>query len=121
MYCGVPNDMPVSVMRAPALLAASAMPKSATSAEPSWQHDVFRLDVAMDHAVAMCVVQRRGDLGRDAHGVGHGQLLLAREPLAKRDDLDERHHLEQQSVGFSRIEQRKDVRMLQGRRRLDLG
>ena len=36
MYCGVPSDMPVSVIRLPpALLAASAMPKSATSAEPS--------------------------------------------------------------------------------------
>jgi hypothetical protein len=36
MYCGVPMDMPVSVMRVPpALLAASAMPKSATSAAPS--------------------------------------------------------------------------------------
>ncbi|MDQ3348638.1 MAG: hypothetical protein M3545_11800 [Acidobacteriota bacterium] len=33
----VPSDMPVSVMRAlPALLAARAMPKSATRAQPSW-------------------------------------------------------------------------------------
>ena len=33
MYCGVPSDMPVSVMRPPpAALTASAMPKSATSA-----------------------------------------------------------------------------------------
>jgi hypothetical protein len=37
MYCGVPNDMPVSVIREPpALLAASAIPKSATRALPSW-------------------------------------------------------------------------------------
>ena len=46
---------------------------------------------------------------------------VARESLAERDALDERYHVEQQSVGFSRIEERQDVRMLQVRRRLDLG
>jgi hypothetical protein len=36
MYCGVPSESPVCVMRAPpALCTASAMPKSATSALPS--------------------------------------------------------------------------------------
>ena len=36
MYCGVPSDIPVSViLLPPALLAASAIPKSATSTRPS--------------------------------------------------------------------------------------
>ena len=50
-----------------------------------------------------------------------GRLFLPREPIAHRFALDERHHVEQEAVRDARIEERQDVRMLQIRRRLDLG
>ncbi len=48
------------------------------------------------------------------------ELLLAIEPAAQRFALDERHHVEQQSVRFARIEQRQQVRVLQVGRDPDL-
>ncbi len=39
-------------------------------------HGVRRLDVPLDHAVAMCVIQRLGDVGRDADRIGHRELTL---------------------------------------------
>ena len=48
------------------------------------------------------------------------ELPLAVESLAKRFAFDVRHHVIEKTVGFARIEQRKDVRMIQPRRELDL-
>ena len=97
MYCGVPNESPVCVMRVPpALLTASAMPKSATSGWPVVEQDVLRLEVAVDHVVAVRVVERTRDRGRDANGFVDRQLLLAIESRAQRFAFDERHHVEQQ-------------------------
>ena len=50
-----------------------------------------------------------------------GKLPLALQPRAQRLALDERHHVEEQPAGVAAVEQRQDVRMLQLRRRLDLG
>ena len=36
---------------------------------------IGRLDVAMDHAVAVSVVERASHLGRDSHRIGDGQLV----------------------------------------------
>ena len=47
---------------------------------PAAQENVVRLDVAVDHAVAMRVVERVGHLARDGQRVGDGQLALAIEP-----------------------------------------
>ena len=47
------------------------------------QQDVLGLDVAVDHAVAVGVVERAGDFGGDPDGVGDRKLLLAREPVAQ--------------------------------------
>ena len=85
------------------------------------QQDVLRLDVAVDHAVAMRVVERGADLLGEAHGIVDGQLVLAIQAIAQRLALDERHHVEEVAVRLPRVEQREDVRMLQRRRRLDLG
>ena len=37
---------------------------------PGAEHHVFRLDVAVDHALAVGVTQRVGDLAPDARGIG---------------------------------------------------
>ena len=49
-----------------------------------------------------------------------GELLLALEVLAQRLALDVRHHVVQKSFDLARIEQRKDVRVIEPRRDLDL-
>ncbi len=85
------------------------------------QQDVLRLDVAVDDAQPMRVAQRIGHLARDAQGVVDGQLPLALEARAQRLAGHERHHVVQQSVGLTRIEQRQDMRVLQPCCRADLG
>ena len=60
MYAGVPTVSPVSVSCSrSAASSARAMPKSATSACPSGEEDVLGLDVAVDDAVLVGVVERR--------------------------------------------------------------
>ena len=66
----------------------------------------------------MGVVERRGDLDRQAHGLVHRQLLLAADAVAERLALDEGHGEPQvpvvdQAAGLAGIEQRQDVRVLQ--------
>ena len=71
--------MPVWVMRLPpALLRGEGDAEVGDQRAAVVQQDVLRLDVAMDDAVAVGVVEGAGDLGGDAHGVGDGELLLAR-------------------------------------------
>ena len=103
------------------MLTASAMPKSATSARAVVQQDVLGLDVAVDDAVAVGVVERGGHFHRDPDRVVHRQLLLAADPVADRLALDIRHHVEEEAVGLPAVEERQDVRMLEVRGRRDLG
>ena len=75
---------------------ASAMPKSATSARAVVQQDVLRLDVAVDDAVAVRVVERaatsRAMRSASATGSCFSRSRRARSDLA----LDVRHHVEEQ-------------------------
>ena len=84
---------------------------------PSLEQDVLGLDVAVNHAVAVGVVERPGDLAGDAHRVVHRELLLAGDPVAERLPLDVRHHVVDQwprSIGDrTGVEERQDVGMLQ--------
>ncbi len=114
--------MPVSVIRAPPeRLAASAMPKSATSARPSCSRTFSGLDVAVDDVVPVRVVQRARHFGGDAHRVRDRELLLPVEPVAQGLALDERHDVEQEAVRSPRVEEREDVRVLEIGGGLDLG
>ena len=61
------------------------------------QQDVLRLDVAVDDVVPVGVVERAGDLRRDAHRVVDRELLLPLESVAQRLALDERHHVVEDS------------------------
>jgi hypothetical protein len=63
------------------------------------QQDVLRLDVAMDHTVAVRVIERVGDLGRDAHRLLDAELRLAIELGAQRLALDVGHHVIEEAVG----------------------
>jgi hypothetical protein len=44
---------------------------------PIVQQDVLRLDVAVDHAVTMGIVERARHFAGDAHGIIDRKLLLA--------------------------------------------
>ncbi len=67
------------------------------------------------------VVERRGHLGGDPHGVGHGQLFLPGEPVAQRFTGHEGHDVEEEGVRLAGIEKGEDVRVLEVGRELDLG
>jgi hypothetical protein len=72
------------------------------------------------HAAAVRVVQRARDLTRDANGVLDRQLLLAVQPVAQRLAFHVRHDVVNEAIDLARVVQRKNVRMLQVRRRADL-
>ena len=75
----------------------------------------------MNHTVRVRVIQRIGNFGGDSDRVLDGKELLAVQPVAQRFAFDERHHVVEHSAGFAGIVQRHDVRMLEIRRRPDLG
>src|SRR5437868_1442976 len=76
----------------------------------------------MDDMVAVCVVERAGDRRRYAESFADWELLLTVEAVAKRFALDERHDVEERSVRrLSRVEERKEIRVLEVRGDADLG
>ena len=78
------------------------------------EEDVLRLDVAMDDAALVGVLQRLGGLAGDAKRVVQRQLLLPVEPVPERLALDERHDVVEQAFGLSRVVQAEDVGVLEG-------
>ena len=82
--------------------------------------DVLGLDVPVDHATAVGVTQRVGDLAGDPKGVVKGQLLLAREAPSQRLALDVGHDVVEQLARRARVHHRQDVGVAQTRRGLDL-
>ena len=84
------------------------------------EQDVVRLDVAVDQAMVVGVVERAGDFRGDADGIVHRQLDLALEPGAERSALDVGHYVEHRALDPARVEQGKDVGMVQVGGGLDL-
>ena len=121
MYCGVPSERPVCVTRAAGVGDGERDAEVGDERLAVVQQDVLGLEVAMDDAVAVRVVERAGDRGGDADRFVDRELLLAIEPRAQRLAFDERHHVEEQPVGLARVEQRQQVRVLEVGRDLDLG
>jgi hypothetical protein len=70
------------------------------------KENVLGLQVAMDHTVAVRIVERSGDRDRQPHGFIDRELLLTVEPGPQRFALHERHHIEEQSTGRAAVEQR---------------
>lgn len=77
------------------------------------QEDVLGLYVAMDDALAVCEVERAGDVSDNPNRLVDCQHLLSRKTVAQRFTLHERHDIEQRAGCVSRIVQRQDVRVLQ--------
>ena len=87
---------------------------------PLVEEDVLRLDVAVDDALRVRVVERAGNFPRDGKNIVDAQRTLSGKHIAKRSALDKRHHIERVPFDFARVEQRQDVRMAELRRDRDL-
>ena len=77
------------------------------------EEDVLRLDVAVDDAVAVGVIQRRGNFARDPNRVRNRQLFLPVQPISQRFPFHEGHHVVRGAVYLSRVDQAEDVGVLQ--------
>src|SRR5687767_1784099 len=67
----------------------------------------------MNHFMPVSVVERRCYLRRDTNRFLDWQLPLPIEPCAKRFARDVRHDVKEASVSFSRVEQLKEIGMLE--------
>ncbi|HEX6059831.1 MAG TPA: hypothetical protein VFZ11_12550 [Gemmatimonadaceae bacterium] len=77
------------------------------------EEDVLRLHIAVDDAVPVRVVERPGERARDRDRVGHRELPLAQQALAKRAALHERHRVEEHPARLARVQQPHDARMVE--------
>jgi hypothetical protein len=85
------------------------------------QHDVVGLDVAMDHPVAMRVLERCRDGACERDGLVHREGPLPIDAVAQGLAFHERHHVVHHAVRHARIVQLHDVGVEQVGRDADLG
>ena len=78
-------------------------------------HDVLRLDVAVDDAAAVRRGKRRGDLGADVHEFAHRQRAARGETLAQRHAVHELRRDEVDRARLPDLVDRDDVRMVERR------
>ena len=64
------------------------------------EHDVFRLQVAVDNSVQVRGGKRVSDVPQDPDRVSDRQLTLACDPFTKRRAGDERHDVVQEAGGI---------------------
>ena len=76
---------------------------------PFVHQDVLGLQIPMNHIVSMRVVERARNGRRDANRVVDAELSLAHESLAQRFAFDERHRIKKQTARFARVEEWKQV------------
>jgi hypothetical protein len=77
------------------------------------EHDVLRLDVAVHDTFAVGIVQRLGDLASELYSLFDRETFVTLQPLAERLPDDAGHDIVIEPVGFPRIEQRQDHRVLE--------
>jgi len=73
---------------------------------PVVEQNVLGLDVAVNHAMPMRVVERVSHLACDAHRFVDAKLRLAIQLVANRLALDEGHDVEQEAVSGAGVEER---------------
>src|SRR6185503_2529972 len=92
----------------------------------SGEEDVLGLDVSVDDAFAVSVLERVGRFPGDPEGVLQRELALPVQPIAERLAVDERHGEPENVRAAVRpphgaaVEDREDVRMLEPCREADL-
>ena len=74
----------------------------------------------MDDPVAVSVIQSLGHVGRDPNRVLYAQLRVLLDPFTERLPLHVRHHVVEEAVRFTGVEEGQDVRMLEIGSGLDL-
>ncbi len=84
------------------------------------QQHVAGLDVPMDHPLRVGIGQRVGDVPENANGFGERKPVAPREPGTQRMPCHIGHGVPEDPGVLARIEDRKDVRVLQAGREPDL-
>jgi hypothetical protein len=84
------------------------------------QQDILGLDIAVNYAVSVGVIQSQRDFTRDAYGLPYWELLFPLEPISQTFALHIRHRIPEEACGFTGIEHRKEMGMLQTRGKFDL-
>ncbi len=84
------------------------------------EHDVLGLEIAVDHALFMGVVQCVRNLGSQGRHLRGGKGAIALDPVSEGACGDERHRVPEPARRSAGVEEREDVRMLQRGRDVDL-
>jgi hypothetical protein len=84
------------------------------------QHDVLGLDIAVYDSPAVSIVQRICHFARYSQRFLDRKLEIFCQSITQGKPFDIGHHVVDEAVGFTRIEQRQDVRMRQFRGKVDL-
>ena len=84
------------------------------------EHHVVGLDVAVHHPLAVCVGERVRHLGKDPHHLIDREFAPLGQSVPEGDPLHVRHHVVEEPVGLTGVEEGEDVRVLQPRGHLDL-
>src|SRR5207244_4938780 len=84
------------------------------------EEQILGLDVAMDDAVLVGILERPGGIGGDPKRVLDRELSLTIQPVAETLPFDEGHGEPQLTGGVTRVEDGEDVRVLEPGGQLDL-
>jgi hypothetical protein len=80
---------------------------------PRPHEDVFRLDVTVDEPRVVGVLQCLGQVADDVERLGNGKATFLVEQIPQRPLFEVGHDIEQTVGALPRVDQRKDVGMLQ--------
>src|SRR5262245_27044966 len=75
--------------------------------------NVLRLDVAMDDALPVRVVERGGHLPREVERLIDAELFVTTEPVAQRFAAHERQDVIGKSACHPGVDEREDVRVME--------
>ena len=119
MYCGVPTATPGLGQRLTERTSSHREgPRNAEVRDQRLpvrrEQDVLRLHVAVDHPVAVRVIQRECGLSRDPDRFVERQLMLAADPVPQAFALHIGHGEPQLAgLGLTGVVNREDVRVLE--------